>query len=109
VPNKIANKISDREFLNREGLCETLFSHYGMSDRLGCMISGSRRERGLISSIEEVSIDRLQSLVDGSLKIEDQPLLSAIVADRTTFDRNKTLGHVRPKLNPISRQQAVRF
>jgi DNA-binding CsgD family transcriptional regulator len=94
APNKISNFISDREFLNREGLYETLFAHYGMRDQLGCMISDSRREHGLISSFEEVLIDRLQSLADGSLPGEDRPLLSAIVADSTTFYQNETLGHL---------------
>jgi DNA-binding CsgD family transcriptional regulator len=94
APNKISNFISDREFLNREGLYETLFAHYGMRDQLGCMISDSHREYGLISSFEEVLIDRLQSLVDGSLRIEDRPLLSAIVADPITFYQNGTLGHL---------------
>jgi DNA-binding CsgD family transcriptional regulator len=94
APNKISNFISDREFLNREGLYETLFSHYGMRDQLGFMVSDSRRDRGLISSFEEVLIDRLQALVDGSLDVADRPLLSAIVADPTTFYQNETLGHL---------------
>lgn len=94
APNKISNFISDREFLNREGLYETLFSHYGMRDQLGFMVSDSRRDNGLISSFEEVLIDRLQALVDGSLDVADRPLLSATVADPTTFYQNETLGHL---------------
>jgi DNA-binding CsgD family transcriptional regulator len=94
APNKISNFISDREFLNREGLYETLFSYYGMRDQLGCMISDSRRQPGLISSFEEVLIDRLQSLTDGSLPTEERPLLSATVANPTTFYQNETLGHL---------------
>jgi DNA-binding NarL/FixJ family response regulator len=94
APNKISNFISDREFLNREGLYETLFSHYGMRDQLGFMVSDSRRQDGAISSFEEVLIDRLQSLIDGSLHPADRPLLSAIVADPTTFYQNETLGHL---------------
>jgi hypothetical protein len=94
APNKISNFISDREFLNREGLYETLFSHYGMRDQLGCMISDSRRQPGLISSFEEVLIDRLQSFADVSLPTEERPLLSATVANPTTFYQNETLGHL---------------
>ncbi len=94
APNKISNFISDREFLNREGLYETLYSHYGMRDQLGFMVSDSRRSDGVISSFEEVLIDRLQSLSDGSLSTKDRPLLSAIVADPTTFYQNETLGHL---------------
>jgi DNA-binding NarL/FixJ family response regulator len=93
-PNKISNFISDREFLNREGLYETLFLHYGMRDQLGFMVSDSRRDDGLIASFEEVLCDRLKSLVDGSLPVEERPLLSAIVADPTTFYQNETLGHL---------------
>lgn len=93
-PNKISNFISDREFLNREGLYETLFSYYGMRDQLGFMVSDSRRADGLIASFEEVLCDRLKSLVDGSLRTEDRPLLSAIIADPTTFYQNETLGHL---------------
>ena len=94
APNKISNFITDREFLDREGLYETLFSHYGMRDQLGCMISDSRRDDGAISSFEEVSIDRLKSLVDGSFSAEDRPLLSAIVADPIAYYQNETLGHL---------------
>jgi DNA-binding CsgD family transcriptional regulator len=93
-PNKISNFISDREFLNREGLYDTLFSHYGMRDQLGFMVSDSHRADGLIASFEEVLCDRLKSLVDGSLRIEDRPLLSAVIADPTTFYQNGTLGHL---------------
>jgi hypothetical protein len=35
-----------------------------------------------------------QPLVDGSLGVEDRPLLSAIIVDRTTFYQNETLGHL---------------
>ncbi len=94
APNKISNFISDREFLDREDLYETLFSHYGMRDQLGCMISVSRRNNSVISSFEEVLIDRLKSLVDGSLSTEEQPLLSAIVADPIAYYQNETLGHL---------------
>jgi DNA-binding CsgD family transcriptional regulator len=93
-PNKISNFISDREFINREGLYETLFSHYGMRDQLGFMVSDSRREDGSISSFEEVLVDRLQSLTDGSLNPEERPLLSAIVADPIAYYQNETLGHL---------------
>jgi DNA-binding CsgD family transcriptional regulator len=93
-PNKISNFISDREFLNREGLYETLFSCYGMRDQLGFMVSDSRRADGLIASFEEVLCDRLKSLVDGTLLAEDRSLLSAVIADPTTFYRNETLGHL---------------
>ncbi len=94
APNKISNFISDLEFLDREGLYETLFSHYGMRDQLGCMISDSRRNDGVISSFEEVLIDRLKSLIDGSLSTEERPLLSAIVADPIAYYQNETLGHL---------------
>jgi DNA-binding CsgD family transcriptional regulator len=94
APNKISNFISDREFLDREGLYETLFSHYGMRDQLGCMISDSRRNDGVISSFEEVLIYRLKSLIDGSLSTEERPLLSAIVADPIAYYQNETLGHL---------------
>jgi DNA-binding CsgD family transcriptional regulator len=93
-PNKISNFISDREFLNREGLYETLFSYYGMRDQLGFMVSDSLRADGLIASFEEVLCDRLKSLVDGSLRLEDRSLLSAVTADPTTFYQNETLGHL---------------
>ncbi|WP_310421805.1 helix-turn-helix transcriptional regulator [Chamaesiphon sp. VAR_48_metabat_135_sub] len=93
-PNKISNFISDRDFLNREGLYETLFLHYRMRDQLGFMVSDSRRDDGLIADFEEVLCDRLKSLVDGSLPVEERPLLSAIVADPTTFYQNETLGHL---------------
>lgn len=93
-PNKISNFISDREFLNREGLYDTLFSHYGMRDQLGFMVSDSHRADGLIASFEEVLCDRLKSLVDGSLRTEDRPLLSAVIADPSTFYQNETLGHL---------------
>jgi DNA-binding NarL/FixJ family response regulator len=93
-PNKISNFISDREFMNREGLYETLFTHYGMRDQLGFMIGDSRRDDGLISSFEEFLCDRLKSLVDGSLSPEDRPGLSAIVADADTFYLDETLGHL---------------
>ena len=93
-PNKISNFISDREFLNREGLYETLFLHYGMRDQLGFMVSDSRRDDGLIASFEEVLCDRLKSLSDGSLPVGDRHLLSAIVADPSTFYQNETLGHL---------------
>jgi DNA-binding NarL/FixJ family response regulator len=93
-PNKISNFISDREFLNREGLYETLFLHYGMRDQLGFMVSDSRRADGLIASFEEVLCDRLKLLVDGSLRTEDRPLLSAVIADPSTFYQNETLGHL---------------
>jgi hypothetical protein len=93
-PNKISNFISEREFLDREGLYETLFLHYGMRDQLGFMVSDSWREDGLIADFEEVLCDRLKSLVDGSLPVEERPLLSAIVADPTTFYQNETLGHL---------------
>jgi DNA-binding CsgD family transcriptional regulator len=94
APNKISNFISDREFINREGLYDTLFLHYGMRDQLGFMVSDSRRADGLIASFEEVLIDRLKSLEDGSLRTEDRPLLSAVTADPTTFYQNGTLGHL---------------
>jgi DNA-binding CsgD family transcriptional regulator len=94
APNKISNFISDREFVNREGLYETLFSHYGMRDQLGFMVSDSRREDGSISSFEEVLIDRLKLLVDGSLSVEERPLLAAIVADPIAYYQNETLGHL---------------
>jgi DNA-binding NarL/FixJ family response regulator len=94
APNKISNFISDREFLDREGLHDTLFSHYGMRDQLGFMVSDSRRADGLIASVEEVLCDRLKSLVDGSLPLAERPLLSAIVADPSTFYQNETLGHL---------------
>ncbi len=94
APNKISNFISDREFVDREGLYETLFSHYGMRDQLGFMVSDSRRNDGVISSFEEVLIDRLKSLVDGSLNIEERPLLSATVADPIAYYQNETLGHL---------------
>lgn len=94
APNKISNFISDREFMNREGLYETLFAHYGMRDQLGFMVSDSRRDDGLISSFEEFLCDRLKSLVDGSLLPEDRAGLSATVADADTFYQHETLGHL---------------
>jgi DNA-binding CsgD family transcriptional regulator len=93
-PNKISNFITDREFLDREGLYETLVSHYGMRDQLGFMVSDSRRNDGLISSFEEVLIDRLKSLTDGSISEKERPLLSAITADPIEYYQNDTLGHL---------------
>lgn len=81
-------------YFYREGLYETLFAHYGMRDQLGCMISDSRRDDGLISSFEEVLIDRLKSLIDGSLREEDRLLLTAIVADPIAYYQHETLGHL---------------
>jgi DNA-binding CsgD family transcriptional regulator len=93
-PNKISDFVSDREFLSREGLYETLFSYYGMRDQFGFMISDSRRDAGLISSFEEVLSDRFKSLADGSLSVDDRSAFSAIVVDPTTFYQNETLGHL---------------
>jgi DNA-binding CsgD family transcriptional regulator len=93
APNKISNFITDREFFNCEGLYETLFLYYGMRDQLGFMVSDSRRNDGLISSFEEVSIDRLESLPNASLHPEERPLPLGN-ADSTTFHQNETLGHL---------------
>ncbi len=93
-PNKISDFISDREFLNREGLYESLFSYYGMRDQFGFMIGDSHREAGLISSFEEILSDRFKSLADGSLSGAERSSFSAIVVDPTTFYQNETLGHL---------------
>jgi hypothetical protein len=45
-PGKISDFISDQEFLDREGLHDTLFAHYGMRDQLG--FNGRRLEVKLL-------------------------------------------------------------
>lgn len=94
APGKISDFISEQEFLNREGLYDTLFSHYGMRDQLGFMVSDSLREDGLISLFEEVLCDRLRSLNDGSLGETDRSGMLAVVAEPSIFYQNDTLGHL---------------
>jgi DNA-binding CsgD family transcriptional regulator len=93
-PGKISDHISDQEFLNREGLYETLFSHYGMRDQLGFMVSDSRRSEGQLSLFEEVFCEHLKAFDDGSIRAEDKASLLATVADSTSFYQNETLGHL---------------
>jgi DNA-binding CsgD family transcriptional regulator len=93
-PGKISDYISDQEFLNREGLYDTLFSHYGMRDQLGFMVSDLQRPDGLISLFEEILCDRLKSLQNGSLKAEDLSGMSVVVAEPSTFYQNDTLGNL---------------
>jgi DNA-binding CsgD family transcriptional regulator len=93
-PGKISDFISEREFLNREGLYETLFSRYGMRDQLGFMVSDSRRSQGQISTFEEALCDCLIALDNGSLSEKDRFVFSASVADSTDFYENETLGHL---------------
>jgi DNA-binding CsgD family transcriptional regulator len=93
-PEKISDFIGEQEFLNREGLYDTLFSHYGMRDQLGFMVSDSLRDDGLISVFEEILCDRLQSLQDGSLQAADRAGMAAVVADPSTFYQNDTLGNL---------------
>jgi DNA-binding CsgD family transcriptional regulator len=94
APGKISDFISDQEFLDREGLYDTLFSHYGMRDQLGLMVSDSLRADGLISVFEEVLCDRLRSLGDCSLMEADRPGMLAVKAEPSTFYQNDTLGHL---------------
>jgi DNA-binding CsgD family transcriptional regulator/GAF domain-containing protein len=94
APGKISDFIGDQEFLNREGLHDTLFAHYGMRDQLGLMISDSLRADGLISLFEEVLCDRLRSLKAGSLAAEDRSGMLAVAAEPSTFYQNDTLGHL---------------
>ena len=93
-PGKISDYISEQEFLNREGLYETLFSHYGMRDQLGFMVSDSGRGEGQLSLFEEVICDHLKAFNDGSIRVEDKASLLATVADPMTFYQNETLGHL---------------
>jgi DNA-binding CsgD family transcriptional regulator len=93
-PEKISDFISDQEFLDREGLYDTLFSFYGMRDQLGFMVSDSLRDNGLISVFEEVLCDRLRAFEDGSLQPEERTGLLPGVVDPGTFYRNDTLGHL---------------
>jgi DNA-binding CsgD family transcriptional regulator len=93
-PEKISDFISDQEFLNREGLHDTLFSHYGMRDQLGFMVSDSLRADGLISVFEEVCCERLRSLANGALTEKDRLGLLVGVMEPSTFYQNDTLGHL---------------
>jgi DNA-binding CsgD family transcriptional regulator len=93
-PGKISDYISDQEFLNREGLYETLLLHYGMRDQLGFMISDSCRSEEQLSLFEEILCDRLKAFKDGSICVDDKAALLATVADPTTFYQNETLGHL---------------
>jgi DNA-binding CsgD family transcriptional regulator len=93
-PGKISDFISDQEFLDREGLHDTLFAHYGMRDQLGFMVSDSQRCDGLISVFEEVLCDRLRSFEAGSLKAEDRSGMLATIPEPETFYQNDTLGNL---------------
>jgi DNA-binding CsgD family transcriptional regulator len=93
-PGKISDFISDQEFLDREGLHDTLFAHYGMRDQLGFMVSDSHRCDGLISVFEEVLCDRLRSFAAGSLKAEDRSGMLATIPEPETFYQNDTLGNL---------------
>jgi DNA-binding CsgD family transcriptional regulator len=102
-PGKISDFISDQEFLDREGLYDTLFAHYGMRDQLGLMVSDSQRSDGLISVFEEVLCDRLRSFEVGSLKAEERSGMLATVPESETFYQNDTLGHLSIGLHRSSR------